>query len=158
MNIFTQAIGDGLKNCIASPALTSRRPTSASAHTCFASLFHLHNQTIKTYSHLLGFVVFATLPYYFFHHFYKVSPNAQIGDLFVVTIYSYGTAACFMLSATSVFPDILSQSIILIPLKVPSFPGPQPGNSSTLRQTRPNRDLHLDVGSMRSHDLLRIHL
>jgi adiponectin receptor len=98
--MFIRAIGDGLKNCISSIALTYRRPTSASAHTCFASLFHLHNQTINTYSHLLGSVVFAFLPYYFFHHFYKRNSNAQIGDLFVVTIYSYGTAACFILSAT----------------------------------------------------------
>jgi adiponectin receptor len=98
--MFSLATGNSPQDHTFSPALTSRRPTSASARSCFASLLHFHNQTINTYSHLLGSIVFAFLPYYFFHHFYKLNSNAQIGDLLVVTIYSYGTAACFMLSAT----------------------------------------------------------
>ena len=62
-----------------------------------------------------------------------------------------------MLSATSVFLSIFLLRLSNFP-KVPSLHGPQLRNSSILRQTRSSRDFHLDVGSMRSIDLLRIHL
>ncbi|KAK8084739.1 Hly-III related protein [Apiospora hydei] len=42
------------------------RPTSESTWLSVASLSYLHNQTINAYSHLIGALIFVSLPYYFY--------------------------------------------------------------------------------------------
>ena len=78
----------------------SYRPTSGSIVTSMAGLFHLHNQTINIYSHLIGSVAFLVLPCHFHWSFYRTHSTAQVEDLAVMLIYCLGVAVCFAFSAT----------------------------------------------------------
>ncbi|KAJ4152878.1 hypothetical protein LMH87_009398 [Akanthomyces muscarius] len=78
--------------------LSGYRVTSASVATSVASLLYLNNQTINTYSHLLGLVVFALLPFYFCYCVLPVQSSAQEQDVVVVSIYCYAVAVCFLFS------------------------------------------------------------
>lgn len=62
----------------------------------------MNNQTINSYSHVVGALVFVALPHYFFHYEFKINPGAQQLDLVVFNIYCLGVAVCFAFSATSV--------------------------------------------------------
>ncbi|KAF1825765.1 mPR-like GPCR protein [Dissoconium aciculare CBS 342.82] len=80
--------------------LSAYRHTSGSIWTSFESLLYLNNQTINSYSHYLGAIVFALLPLYFHYAIQPTSPYARTDDLIVVAIYCYGVSICFTLSAT----------------------------------------------------------
>ncbi|KAK3334220.1 mPR-like GPCR protein, partial [Cercophora scortea] len=75
--------------------LSGYRPTTGSIRGSLHGLTYLNNETVSTYAHLLGCLVFLALPVYF-HRGY---PDALLGDLVVITIYSLGVATCFALSA-----------------------------------------------------------
>ncbi|UNI19528.1 hypothetical protein JDV02_005710 [Purpureocillium takamizusanense] len=80
--------------------LSGYRPTSGSVWISVASLLYVNNQTINTYSHLIGAVIFALLPFYFYYYVFNLPPNAENVDLLVICIYSYGVAVCFAFSST----------------------------------------------------------
>ncbi|KAK8116169.1 hemolysin-III family protein [Apiospora sp. TS-2023a] len=80
--------------------LSGYRPTSGSTWLSLASLTYLHNQTINAYSHLLGALIFVSLPYYFYEYIYKHQLHAEPIDLVVVSTYCIGVAVCFAFSAT----------------------------------------------------------
>lgn len=82
--------------------LSGYRPTSGSIWVSLTSLLYLNNQTINTYSHLTACVVFLFLPLYFYDFVFKPQPNAEIVDIFVISVYTGGVAVCFAFSATSV--------------------------------------------------------
>ncbi|KAM3449641.1 hypothetical protein MY3296_006725 [Beauveria thailandica] len=78
--------------------LSGYRPTSGSARMSFTSLLYLNNQTVNTYSHLLGALFFLLLPFYFYHDIFSRQPGAQQEDVLVVSIYCLGVAVCFVFS------------------------------------------------------------
>ncbi|ORY58713.1 mPR-like GPCR protein [Pseudomassariella vexata] len=80
--------------------LSGYRPTSGSVWISLESLLYINNETISTYSHLLGCALFLCLPLYFYRNAYKPHPNSQIADMLVVSTYCLGVAVCFALSAT----------------------------------------------------------
>ncbi|KAK8022967.1 hemolysin-III family protein [Apiospora marii] len=80
--------------------LSGYRPTSGSTWLSLASLSYLHNQTINAYSHLVGALIFVSLPYYFYEYVYKHEPHAEVIDLIVVSTYCIGVAVCFAFSTT----------------------------------------------------------
>ncbi|KAK8069457.1 hypothetical protein PG994_006073 [Apiospora phragmitis] len=80
--------------------LSGYRPTSESTWLSVASLSYLHNQTINAYSHLMGALIFVSLPYYFYEYVYKYQSHAEAIDLVVVSTYCIGVAVCFTFSAT----------------------------------------------------------
>lgn len=80
--------------------LSSYRPTSGSAWISVSSLLYLHNQTINIYSHLVGCVIFFSLPLYFYWYYFQPHPDAQIDDFIIFSVYALGVAVCFAFSAT----------------------------------------------------------
>ncbi|KAK7943070.1 hemolysin-III family protein [Apiospora aurea] len=78
--------------------LSGYRPTSESTWLSVASLSYLHNQTINAYSHLIGALIFVSLPYYFYEYVYKHQLHAEAIDLVVVSTYCSGVAICFIFS------------------------------------------------------------
>ena len=80
--------------------LSGYRPTSGSIWKSITSLLYINNQTINTYSHLVGCVIFIFLPLYFYEHVYKYQQNAQAVDVLLISIYTTGVAICFAFSAT----------------------------------------------------------
>ncbi|KAK8879486.1 Adiponectin receptor protein [Apiospora arundinis] len=80
--------------------ISGYRPTSGSTWLSLASLSYFHNQTINAYSHLIGALVFVSLPYYFYEYVYKHQRHVEAIDLIVVCTYCIGVAVCFLFSVT----------------------------------------------------------
>ncbi|KAM3471474.1 hypothetical protein MY8738_009309 [Beauveria namnaoensis] len=78
--------------------LSGYRPTSGSAWTSFTSLRYVNNQTVNTYSHLIGALFFLLLPIHVHHDIFSRQPDAQKEDVLVVSIYCVGVAVCFIFS------------------------------------------------------------
>ncbi len=74
------------------------RPTSGSAWASFTSLLYLNNQTVNTYSHLIGAFLFLMLPFYFYNDIFLQQANGQRADVLVVSTYCLGVAVCFVFS------------------------------------------------------------
>ncbi|PMB73889.1 Adiponectin receptor protein [Beauveria bassiana] len=89
--------------------LSGYRPTSGSAWTSFTSLLYVNNQTVNTYSHLFGALIFLLLPFHFHHDIFPWQPNARKEDVLVVSIYcTTSTALCctvFTLTPAFVTPE-----------------------------------------------------
>ena len=94
------------------------RPTSGSLSASLKSLFYLHNefgeqrkriepfpkrhskkQKVSIHSHVLGALLFLSIPFYFRRYVYDLNEKARPSDLLVFTIYALGVAVCFVLSA-----------------------------------------------------------
>ncbi|KAK8014613.1 hemolysin-III channel protein Izh2 [Apiospora arundinis] len=80
--------------------ISGYRPTSGSTWLSLASLSYFHNQTINAYSHLIGALVFVSLPYYFYEYVYKHQRHVEAIDLIVVCTSCIGVAVCFLFSVT----------------------------------------------------------
>ncbi|EGX89007.1 hemolysin-III channel protein Izh2, putative [Cordyceps militaris CM01] len=78
--------------------LSSYRPTSGSAWKSVTSLLYLNNQTVNTYSHLIGALAFLLLPFYFYNDVFLQQPEGRKEDVLVVSIYCFGVAVCFIFS------------------------------------------------------------
>ncbi|OAA55650.1 Hly-III-related protein [Cordyceps fumosorosea ARSEF 2679] len=78
--------------------LSGYRPTSGSAWASFTSLLYLNNQTVNTYSHLIGALLFLMLPFYFYNDIFLQQDNRQRADVLVVSTYCVGVAVCFVFS------------------------------------------------------------
>lgn len=84
--------------CLLATDRIPNRPTSGSAWASFVSLLHLNNQTVNTYSHLIGAFMFLMLPFHFYNDFYLQQANGQLIDVLVVSTYCLGVAICFVFS------------------------------------------------------------
>ena len=69
-----------------------------------------HNETINIDSHIIGGLVFASLPLHFFYVFYQDRSNATLTDFFLFTLYFEGVAVCFVCSARYVMRQDLAKS------------------------------------------------
>ncbi|KAF2158543.1 hypothetical protein M409DRAFT_71587 [Zasmidium cellare ATCC 36951] len=75
------------------------RPTSGSVRMSIASLASWNNQTVNSYSHLIGAAIFAVLPFYYYAFIFVEENNALAMDLVVMCVYCYGVTTCFIFSA-----------------------------------------------------------
>jgi adiponectin receptor len=80
--------------------LSGYRPQSGSYCQSLESLKQVHNETVNIYSHLLGSVLFATLPIYMCSQVYPRCTCAHLGDFVVFSIFFFGIVVCFFFSAT----------------------------------------------------------
>ena len=78
--------------------LTGYRPTSGSIQKSLSSLFHIHNETVSIYSHLVGFLLFLYLPIRFRDNHIPLVPTADAWDVAVFTIFLLSIALCFITS------------------------------------------------------------
>lgn len=88
--------------------LTGYRPISGSMWKSLASLQHIHNEIVNIYSHLLGAVLFATLPIYVYVRVRNHHSTFQIGDIISFATFLFGVVLCFSLSAS--FHTLLNHS------------------------------------------------
>jgi adiponectin receptor len=72
---------------------------SGSLSTSVASLGYMHNQTINTYSHLVGALVFFTWPLQLYRDSHYTSSYVEREDFLVQAAYCYSVAACLTLSS-----------------------------------------------------------
>ncbi|CAG8959934.1 hypothetical protein HYFRA_00012651 [Hymenoscyphus fraxineus] len=79
--------------------LSGYRPASGSLSKSFKSIRQLHNETINIWSHLLGGLIFATLPIFVYVTVLPRYDNARTGDIIVFSTFFFGVAICFFLSA-----------------------------------------------------------
>lgn len=82
--------------------LSGYRPTSGSLADSLAGLCYLNNETVSTWSHLLGCLFFLALPAYIYSHVFTGYSSGGWSDVLVLSIYCLGVAICFALSALSV--------------------------------------------------------
>ena len=80
--------------------LSGYRATAASTRECLESCLCWHNETVNIWSHLLGSLLFAALPWHFYHFVYTQVPGTLPIDLLLVTLYFLGVAVCFVCSAS----------------------------------------------------------
>ncbi|KAK8096981.1 hypothetical protein PG999_012925 [Apiospora kogelbergensis] len=86
----------------------SRRET-ASWEDCLWSWTYLHNETVSIFSHIVGALLFLSLPYHIFST--EIPPRytvATLADIVVCSIYFGGVAVCFTLS--TIFHTFMSHS------------------------------------------------
>ncbi|KAF3935064.1 hypothetical protein ABW20_dc0108045 [Dactylellina cionopaga] len=77
------------------------RPPSYSVAKSARSILAIHNETINIWSHIIGCIIFLSIPVYVFTT--EIPPRYKIAtaaDVAVCTIYFIGVAICFFLSAT----------------------------------------------------------
>jgi adiponectin receptor len=80
--------------------LAGYRPASGSFCQSLKSLGHIHNETVNIYTHLLGAVIFGTLPFPIYSKVYCQYTNTQLGDIIAFSAFFWSVAVCFLLSAS----------------------------------------------------------
>jgi adiponectin receptor len=80
--------------------LSGYRPASFSFWRCLESALEFHNETVNIHSHLLGAVLFFSLPYVSYRHFSLHGTPIQLPDIIVLSTFFFGVAICFLLSST----------------------------------------------------------
>ncbi|KAK8137056.1 hypothetical protein PG984_004996 [Apiospora sp. TS-2023a] len=88
---------------------TGYRRETASWKDCLRSWTYLHNETVSIFSHVLGALLFLSLPYHIFNT--EIPPRYAVAtraDVMVCSIYFGGVAICFILS--TIFHTFMSHS------------------------------------------------
>ncbi|EQB54246.1 hypothetical protein CGLO_05947 [Colletotrichum gloeosporioides Cg-14] len=88
---------------------TGYRKACFSVWECFHSWTYIHNETINIYSHIIGAILFMSLPFLIFGN--PISPRwttASTSDIVVCSIYAAGVTVCFVLSTA--FHTFMSHS------------------------------------------------
>ncbi|KAK7993956.1 transcription Factor IIF- Rap30/Rap74- interaction [Apiospora arundinis] len=88
---------------------TGYRRETASWKDCLWSWTYLHNETVSIFSHVVGALLFLSLPYHIFHT--EIPPRyavATAADMVVCSVYFGGVAICFTLS--TIFHTFMSHS------------------------------------------------
>ncbi|KAJ5051834.1 uncharacterized protein L3040_001605 [Drepanopeziza brunnea f. sp. 'multigermtubi'] len=75
------------------------RAPSRSICKSLKSLFRIHNETVNIYSHLLGGLLFTCLPLLISSQISTRYPDVGLGDIIVFSMFFFGVATCFLLSA-----------------------------------------------------------
>ncbi|KAH9224532.1 mPR-like GPCR protein [Leptodontidium sp. 2 PMI_412] len=88
-----------LTNCGVFFGASWQRSISGSIYISLRSLLHIHNETVNIYSHLLGSVLFIALPFLVCTSVYTQYSPAYLGDIVVLSLFFFGVAICFLLSA-----------------------------------------------------------
>lgn len=78
---------------------TGYRPPIKSVKESLHSLMFLHNETVNIYSHLVGAILFISLPNIFWLEIFPYRNVAQNGDVIVLSIFFSNVSLCFLLSA-----------------------------------------------------------
>lgn len=77
---------------------TGYRPASGSFSKSFASLGHLHNESVNIYSHLLGAVIFVLAGGWLYRSIETRYNSAGKGDKLVFACFFMGAAVCLTMS------------------------------------------------------------
>ncbi|KAK7994934.1 hypothetical protein PG990_013707 [Apiospora arundinis] len=88
---------------------TGYRRETASWKDCLWSWTYLHNETVSIFSHVVGALLFLSLPYHIFHT--EIPPRYAVAtpaDVVVCSVYFGGVAICFTLS--TIFHTFMSHS------------------------------------------------
>lgn len=80
--------------------LTGYRPDSNSYRRSFASLTHLHNETVNIWSHLIGAVLFLCIGTFLYRQVSTRYAAATDSDLLVFACFFAGAVVCLGMSAT----------------------------------------------------------
>jgi adiponectin receptor len=80
--------------------LTSYRPTSNSYFLSFLSLFHLHNEFVNIWTHLLGSIFYTLTSVYLYLLIRPRYESATQADVLVFGCFFAGAAVCLGMSAT----------------------------------------------------------
>ncbi|KAK7959103.1 uncharacterized protein PG986_003957 [Apiospora aurea] len=86
-----------------------RRQETGSWRDCLRSWTYLHNETVSIFSHVVGALLFLSLPWHIFRA--EIPPRyavATTADIVVCSIYFGGVAVCFTLS--TIFHTFMSHS------------------------------------------------
>ncbi|KAI9054322.1 hypothetical protein LZ554_001488 [Drepanopeziza brunnea f. sp. 'monogermtubi'] len=75
------------------------RAPSRSIYKSLKSLCRIHNETVNIYSHLLGALLFTSLPLLISSQISTRYPDVTLGDIIVFSMFFFGVATCFLLSA-----------------------------------------------------------
>ncbi|KAF1756541.1 hypothetical protein GCK72_012994 [Caenorhabditis remanei] len=75
------------------------RPPAMTRKMCAKSAFHINNETINIWSHLLGFIYF-TYQQYYTNYIVLPSVGSHKADHFVFTLSIFGMQMCMLLSAS----------------------------------------------------------
>lgn len=75
------------------------RPVSNSTQACLHSWFHLHNESVNIYSHLVPAVVFLFGVVYVLEPLHLRHENVAAADYAVIAFFLLSATACFSLSA-----------------------------------------------------------
>lgn len=76
------------------------RPPNGSFKQCFVSILGLHNETINIHSHLIGSLLFFSLPAWTYNVVFKEYPTTNYYDMAVFSTFYFGVAICFLLSSS----------------------------------------------------------
>lgn len=88
---------------------TGYRRATACITDCLSSWLYIHNETVNIYSHIIGALVFLSLPAYVFA--ISIPPRYRVAtatDVLVCSTYFLGVAVCFTLS--TIFHTFMSHS------------------------------------------------
>lgn len=88
--------------------LSGYRPILPSYTHSLLSLFHLHNESVNIWSHLLGAIVFLSLSLYLYLIIHPRFPTATTADVYAFGAFFAGAFLCLGMSAT--FHALLSHS------------------------------------------------
>lgn len=77
-----------------------RLPADGSYRKCLKSWTYIHNETVNIFSHLIGSLLFFTLPIGVYKELAPRYATADRADVFVFATFFSGVAICFMLSTT----------------------------------------------------------
>jgi adiponectin receptor len=80
--------------------ISGYRPASNSYLASFKSIFHLHNETVNIYTHLLGSFLFLLLSLSLYNVLYTRYPYATKEDVYAFSCFFLGAIACLGMSAT----------------------------------------------------------
>jgi len=84
------------------------RQVTPSVWKCIKSWAYLHNETVNTFSHFIGALLFYLLPFVLHQELRPRYASASPGDIAVFALYLFGVAVCFTLSTA--FHTIMSHS------------------------------------------------
>ncbi|KAF2190190.1 HlyIII-domain-containing protein [Zopfia rhizophila CBS 207.26] len=80
--------------------LSGYRAISCSYKRSLGSIILIHNETVNIFSHLLGSVLFFTLPMPVYTSLSSRYTSTSTADIIVFSTFFFGVAICFLLSAT----------------------------------------------------------
>ncbi|KAF2681642.1 mPR-typeG-protein-coupled receptor [Lentithecium fluviatile CBS 122367] len=80
--------------------LSGYRAVSNSFRESIKSVLQIHNETVNIHSHLIGSILFFTLPYIIYENLRPRYDTASTADIVVWSTFFFGVAICFLLSST----------------------------------------------------------
>jgi adiponectin receptor len=78
--------------------MLDRPPADGSYRKCLKSWTYIHNESVNIFSHLIGSMLFFTLPFGIYKELAPRYATADRADILVFATFFFGVALCFALS------------------------------------------------------------